>query len=74
MKTAYKDLDIQFLPTSIIQELNQKADLVSQTNNINAYLSTEILSKENLVESTEFINYINGNFHTFFTNHLANLF
>jgi hypothetical protein len=68
MQTAYKDLDIQFLPNSVIQELNQKADLVSQTtiNSINEYLSTEILSKENLFQSNEFINYITDHFDTFF--------
>jgi hypothetical protein len=50
MQTAYKDLDIQFLPNSIIQELNQQGDLISQTNSINEYLSTEILSKEILFQ------------------------
>jgi hypothetical protein len=76
METAYKDVDIQFLPNSVIQELNQKADLIklSQPNNINEYLSTEILSKESLFQSNEFINYINDNFHTFALNHLSNLF
>jgi hypothetical protein len=61
-------LDIQFLPNSVIQELNQKADLVSQINinSINEYLSTEILSKESLFQSNEFINYITDHLRTFF--------
>jgi hypothetical protein len=73
MQTAYKDLDIQFLPNSLIQELNQKSDLVSQTNDINQY-TTEILSKESLFQSNGFIHYITDNFHSFALNHLSNLF
>jgi hypothetical protein len=68
MQTAYKDLDIQFLPNSVIQELSQKGELVSQTNGINGYLSTEILSNESLLESNGFINYMNDNLHTFLSN------
>ncbi len=68
MQTAYKDLDIQFLPSSVIQELSQKGDLVSQTKDSNQYLSTEILSNESLLQSNEFINYISDNFHTFLSN------
>jgi hypothetical protein len=45
---SYKNLDIQLLPDSIIQELNQKGDLLTQTNSISDYISTEILSNENL--------------------------
>ena len=66
MQTAYKDLDIQFLPDSIIKELSQKGDLVSQATDIHGYLSTEILSKENFFDSNEFIHYITENYHTFF--------
>ena len=68
MQTAYKDLDIQFLPNSVIQELSQKGDLISQATGINEYLSTEILSKESLLQSNELITYITNNFHTVVTN------
>jgi uncharacterized protein YggT (Ycf19 family) len=76
MQKAYKDLDIQFLPDNIFQKLNQQNDLVTQQNNITNYISTEILSKENLFHSNEFINNVNfmkEDFHTFFINHISNL-
>ena len=66
MQKAYKELDIQFLPDSIIQELNQKADLISQTNKISDYISTEILSKENLFDSDALfksLTFLTENFH-----------
>ena len=74
MQTAYKDLDIQFLPDSIIKELSHKGNLVSQTTDINEYLSTELLSKEDLVQSHHLIHSLTNNFHTFFLNHSTNLF
>ena len=67
MQKAYKELNIQFLPDSIIQELNQKADLVSQTNKIGDYISTEVLSKENLFHSdTIFLSFFRENFQNIF--------
>ena len=54
MQKAYKDLDIQLLPNNIVEELNQKGELVSQINNLPESFSTELLSNEN--------------FHTFLTN------
>jgi hypothetical protein len=77
MQKAYKDLDILFLPDNIIQKLNQQDELVTQQNSITNYISTEILSKENLFQSNELINhvnFINQEFHNFFINHISNLF
>jgi hypothetical protein len=52
LQKAYKDVDIQFLPNNIIQELNQKSDsLITQTNTISDSLSTQILSNEHLFAS-----------------------
>lgn len=65
MQTAYKDLDLQLLPDKIIQELTQKANMTSQTNNINEYLSTELLSKEILWHNDLFINSFINKFHNF---------
>ena len=76
MQKAYKDLDIQFLPDNIIQRLNQPGDLVTQQNNLSNYISTEILSKEYLFHSNEFIrhiNFMNEDFHNFFISSISNL-
>jgi hypothetical protein len=58
MQKAYKDLDIQFLPDSVIQELNQqklKTDLpqihdslLATSNYLSHILLTEILANEHL--------------------------
>lgn len=75
MQKAYKDLDIQFLPDNIIQKLNQAGDLVTQQNNLSNSISTEILSKEHLFDSNEFIqdiHYINEDLHNFFINFISN--
>ena len=77
MQKAYKDLDIQFLPDKIVQQLNQQSNLLTQQKNIHDYISTEILSKENLFQSNLLINhrnFINQDFHSFFINHGSNLF
>jgi hypothetical protein len=60
MQKAYKDLDIQFLPDNVIQQLNQqnlKADLpqiydsfLDKNIHLSDYLSTEILSKNDLIQ------------------------
>jgi hypothetical protein len=75
MQKAYKDVDIQFLPNNIIQELNQKSDsIITKTNNISDHLSTQILSNEHLFSSNDLPSYIGENLHTLFTNHLSDLF
>jgi hypothetical protein len=87
MQKAYKDLDIQFLPDSLIQELNQqklKVDvpqlydsLIAKNNSITDYISTEILSKDNLIEGHQLfpsINSMNEHFHNFWITHLDKLF
>jgi hypothetical protein len=86
MQKAYKDLDVQFLPNTVIQELNKQKlktelpeihdNLLAQTTNLNDYISTEILSKDNLFQSNEFINnisFINEDFHNFFITYITNL-
>jgi uncharacterized protein YggT (Ycf19 family) len=48
MQKAYQDSDIQFLPDSIVQQLNQEkltADLPQIHNSLSEMMSTEILSK-----------------------------
>ena len=69
MQKAYKDLDIQFLPDSILKGLNQQAlasnfSLTSTSLNIpessiNHFLPTEILSINNLVELDMGLCYVN---------------
>jgi len=68
MQTAYKDLEIQFLPNNIIQELNQNdnLDLISQLNSTNLYLSTEVLPTENLLQSNMVLDFINNYFDSLF--------
>jgi uncharacterized protein YggT (Ycf19 family) len=68
MQTAYKDLNIQFLPDNITQELpqNSNLDLTSQINSTNLYLSTEILSKEHFFQSNMIMEFINNYFHSSF--------
>ena len=74
MQKAYKDLNIQFLPNRIIQELNQqklKVDLpqlhnsfIAKSSYITDNISTEILSKDNLIHLPS-INSMNEHFHNF---------
>lgn len=76
MQAAYKDLEIQLLPNSIIEQLNlnQQSDLVSQSSGMHDYL--EYLSTETLFQSNDFVNYINlinDNFHNFVLNHINSL-
>lgn len=59
MQNAYKDLNIQFLPNSILQKL-------SQTSSISDYVSTEVLTKENLFDSDvilKSVKFLSENFH-----------
>ena len=79
MQKAYKDLDIQFLPDSLKQQkltadLPQLYDSLIAKNN---YISTEILSKDNLIQGHELfpsINSMNEHFHNFWITHLDKLF
>ena len=79
MQKAYKDLEIQFLPDNIVDKLNQQTlttkissiQGISDTN-IKNYISTEIFSKENLIQTENFLanlNYINEQFSNLFINH-----
>jgi hypothetical protein len=43
MQNAYKDINIQLLPNTIIQELSQKTNLVSQLSEFSQSLSTSTL-------------------------------
>jgi uncharacterized protein YggT (Ycf19 family) len=86
MQKAYQDLDIQFLPDSLLQRLNQqklKADLsqiydsfLDKTSNFQNHLSTELLSTHNLIQGQEVsssIHSITENFHTFLITHFDQL-
>ena len=86
MQKAYKDLDIQFLPDKIVQQLNQQklqADLpqaydslIDKTNSIGNHISTEILSKNDFIQGHEFLPYLNSineDFHNFWMTHLDKL-
>jgi len=83
MQKAYKDLDIQFLPDKIVEELNQQkltADLslisdflIPQSNNLSDSISIEVLSKDNLIQTDilfKSIIMINEHFHNFVLTHV----
>jgi hypothetical protein len=80
MQKAYKDLDIQFLPENIIQQLNQQkltAGLTSislmSDSPTNNYVSSEILSKDNFIPTESILanlSFINEQFHNLFITHL----
>jgi uncharacterized protein YggT (Ycf19 family) len=65
MQKAYKDLDIQFFPDTIVKELNQKAitSHLSVTSDsftipdslLNNSISTELLSINHLIEAQKFL-------------------
>ena len=69
MQKAYKDLSINFLPDNIT---SQPSGLVSQQTNITDYISTEVLSQQNLIQSHDFGNHIN--FHDFVMSHISSFF
>ena len=62
MQKAYKDLDIQFLPDNIIQQLNQGSNLAIENFTVNDAFSTHLLSNEFLNN----INFLTHQFHNFF--------
>ena len=85
LQKAYKDVDIQFLPNNIVEELNklnesnefnalnQKSDtIITKANNISDSLSTQILSNEHLFSSSDFTSHVSENLHIIFTNYLNN--
>ena len=60
MQKAYKDLPINFLPDNISEKVSQQGGLMTQQTNITDYVSTEILSHQNFVQSNEFMNHSNS--------------
>ena len=68
MLKAYKDTDIQFLPDRLIQQLNQEkltVNLPQIHNSFSEMTSTEILSKDHLIQGHDFIHFYNDYFHHF---------
>ena len=69
LQKAYKDLDIQFLPDTIVQEFNQKSlttsfsslsnPLMLAGSSIENSIPNEFLSLDNLLERDPFLNQIN---------------
>ena len=87
MQESYKNHEIQVLPNSILQQLNQqklKADLpqmydafINNKSSLSSIVSTEVLSKHNLVQEQEFSSYlytINDHVHNFSMIHFDKLF
>jgi uncharacterized protein YggT (Ycf19 family) len=77
LQKAYKDLDIQFLPDNIVQELNQKSlttafsllsnPLMVADSSIENSIPTKFISLNNLLERDPFLHQIN-----FLNEHLQN--
>ena len=71
MLKAYKDTDIQFLSDNLIKELNQEkltSDLPQIHTSLSEMISTEILSKDNIIQGHDFIpsiHSLNDYFHHF---------
>ena len=71
MLKAYKDSDIQFLPDSILQQLNQgklTATLPQTETSFSEMMSTELLSKDHLIQGLDFsssIHFLNDYLHHF---------
>jgi uncharacterized protein YggT (Ycf19 family) len=87
MQESYKNQNIQVLPDSIIQQLNQQKlqanlpqiydALINKNNYLNDIASTQVLSNNDIVQGHELIPYIysmNHHFHDFWINHLDKLF
>ena len=72
MQKAYKDLPINFLPDNISEKVSQQAGLMTHQTNITDYVSTEILSHQNFVQSNEFMNHLN--IYNSLLDHIHNLF
>ena len=62
MQTAYKDLNIQFLPDNIVKELSTNPDaassLVGHVTHLTNSFPTELLSIENISHGNSFIHTI----------------
>jgi hypothetical protein len=61
MQKAYKYLDIQFLPDSIVEEYMIKAGqanstIITQAQTISDYIPTEVVSNETILHSSTFLN------------------
>lgn len=82
MQKAYQDLDIQFLPDNIVNELNQQKlletidtidpELNSLHARSNIYLSSEILSNDHFLQPESLLtnlSFIKEQFHNLFLNH-----
>jgi hypothetical protein len=66
MQTAYKDIEIQLLPTKVIQGLSQKSNLVNQISDFNESLSTNLLSLQHYDSIFSFNENIYQMFHNFY--------
>ena len=64
MQKAYQDSDIQFLPDSIIQQ-KLTSDLSQVHTSLSDMVSTEILSKHDIIHGHDFIYSVNEYFHNF---------
>jgi len=79
MQKAYKDLNIQFLPDSMIQNFNQQSlstnvgqlqeHIVAQNTQIGDYISTELLSNHSITQIDTLFDYAN-----FINDHFPKLF
>jgi len=87
MQKAYKNLDIQFLPDSILKELNQRTlttelsstytSLLVPESSINHSIPTELLSTQTFLQSDHFLtalNFLNQKFQTIFLTYTEKLF
>ena len=77
MQKAYKDLDIQFLPDQIVQELNQQKFTAALTSmnlmsdsTINHSVSTEVLSKDSFLPTDTIFSFLQEHFHHLFLPHI----
>ena len=86
MQKAYKDLNIQFLPNKLVENFNQQKletqlfsthdSLMASSNHLSDYLSTEILSKDPLLNRDLFLvnlNSLSENLQTFVLPHTDKL-
>jgi hypothetical protein len=80
MQKAYKNLDIQFLPDGVVEEINQKqlSEGLTQLSEhtiiqSNDHISTQVLANNNLAQASELSNYfihLNQDIHNYFLNYL----
>jgi uncharacterized protein YggT (Ycf19 family) len=87
MQKAYKDLDIQFLPDTIVEKFNQQQltaeispiydSLITNNTEINHYIPNQLLSDQSIVEADHFLNqidFLSDSFSNFFLTYLDRLF